>query len=46
ADRTGFSHPDVVLVLTQLSYYYSGLNEEETDPGSIYDQWILYEDEK
>ncbi|CAF1557595.1 unnamed protein product, partial [Rotaria sp. Silwood1] len=27
ADRTGFSHPDVVLVLTQLSYYYSGLNE-------------------
>ncbi|CAF4951552.1 unnamed protein product [Rotaria sp. Silwood1] len=45
-DRTGFSHPDVALVLTQLSYYYSGLNEEETDPASIYDQWILYEDEK
>ncbi|CAF5105503.1 unnamed protein product, partial [Rotaria sp. Silwood1] len=39
-------HPDVALVLTQLSYYYSGLNEEETDPASIYDQWILYEDEK
>ncbi|CAF3839520.1 unnamed protein product [Rotaria sp. Silwood1] len=58
ADRTEFGHPDVALVLTQLSYYYSGLsdlqlsqcfnrlNEEETDPTSIYDQWILYEDEK
>ncbi|CAF3750887.1 unnamed protein product, partial [Rotaria sordida] len=58
ADRTEFGHPDVALVLTQLSYYYSGLNnsqlsqcfnrlnDEETDPTSIYDQWILYEDEK
>jgi len=58
ADRTEFGHPDVALVLTQLSYYYSGLNNsqlsqcfnrlnnEETDPTSIYDQWILYEDEK
>ncbi|CAF0875007.1 unnamed protein product [Rotaria sordida] len=58
ADRTEFGHPDVALVLTQLSYYYSGLNDsqlsqcfnrlnhEETDPVSIYDQWILYEDEK
>ncbi|CAF3595516.1 unnamed protein product [Rotaria sp. Silwood1] len=57
ADRTEFGHPDVALVLTQLSYYYSGLNdeqlsqcfnrlnEEETDPTSIYDQWILYENE-
>ncbi|CAF2635454.1 unnamed protein product [Rotaria sp. Silwood2] len=58
ADRTEFGHPDVALVLTQLSYYYSGLNnsqlsqcfkrlnEEENDPVSIYDQWTLYEDEK
>ena len=23
ADRTEFGHPDVALVLTQLSYYYS-----------------------
>ncbi|CAF4169552.1 unnamed protein product [Rotaria sp. Silwood2] len=56
ADRTEFGHPDVALVLTHLSYYYSGLNnlqlsqcfnrlyEEETNPASIYDQWILYED--
>ncbi|CAF4273305.1 unnamed protein product, partial [Rotaria sordida] len=55
ADRTEFGHPDVALVLTHLSYYYSGLNDEqltqcfnrliaeETDPASIYDQWILYE---
>ena len=55
ADRTEFGHPDVALVLTHLSYYYSGLkdeqltqcfdrlNEEETDPASVYDQWILYE---
>ncbi|CAF3125081.1 unnamed protein product [Rotaria sp. Silwood2] len=57
-DRTEYGHPDVALVLTHLSYYYSGLNEsqlsqcfkrlneQETDPASIYDQWILYEDEK
>ncbi|CAF4143622.1 unnamed protein product, partial [Rotaria magnacalcarata] len=57
ADRTEFGHPDVALVLTHLSYYYSGLsdlqlsqcfnrlNDEETDPRSIYDQWILYEGE-
>ncbi|CAF1080146.1 unnamed protein product [Adineta steineri] len=54
ADKTEFGHPDVALVLTHLSYYYSGLNneqltqclnrlsEEETDPASIYDEWILY----
>ncbi|CAF2993351.1 unnamed protein product [Rotaria sp. Silwood2] len=58
ADRTEFGHPDVALVLTQLSYYYSGLNNsllsqcfnllngEEPDPASIYNQWILNEDEK
>ncbi|UJR12234.1 hypothetical protein I4U23_016411 [Adineta vaga] len=55
ADRTEFGHPDVALVLTQLSYYYSGLtdsqliqcfdrlNERESDPATIYEQWILYE---
>jgi hypothetical protein len=57
ADRTEFGHPDVALVLTQLSYYYSGLNgnqitqclnrlsEKETDSSTIYDQWILYGEE-
>ena len=57
ADRTEFGHPDVALVLTHLSYYYSGLNDEqltqcfdrldetEGDPASIYDRWILYEKE-
>ncbi|CAF1307389.1 unnamed protein product [Rotaria sordida] len=57
AERTEFGHPDIALVLTQLSYYYSGLNdsqmiqcfnrlsEEERDPESIYDEWISQEDE-
>ncbi|CAM4959090.1 unnamed protein product [Rotaria socialis] len=57
ADRTEFGHPDVALVLTQLSYYYSGLNDsqliqcfdrlsaKETDPASIYEQWILAEEQ-
>ena len=55
ADRTEFGHPDVALVLTHFSYYYSGLNDsqliqcfnrlsdEETDSALIYDQWISYE---
>ena len=58
ADRTEFGHPDLVLLLTQLSYYYSGLNdfqliqcfnnlyEKETDPTSIYDHWISIEDDE
>ncbi|CAF5042587.1 unnamed protein product, partial [Rotaria sp. Silwood1] len=57
ADRTEFGHPDVAFVLTQLSYYYSGLNDqqliqcfnrlnnEETDPISIYHQWLSYDDD-
>ncbi|UJR11152.1 hypothetical protein I4U23_015333 [Adineta vaga] len=56
ADRTEFGHPDVALVLTQLSYYYSGLTDSqlkqcfdrlskrESDPATIYEQWIRYED--
>ncbi|CAF4331833.1 unnamed protein product, partial [Rotaria sp. Silwood2] len=56
ADRTEFGHPDVALVLSHLSYYYSGLSnsqlsqcfkrlsESEIDPVPIYDQWVLYED--
>lgn len=27
--RSEFSHPDVVLVLTSLNYYYSGLSDED-----------------
>ncbi|KAF2638121.1 hypothetical protein P280DRAFT_91529 [Massarina eburnea CBS 473.64] len=27
--RSEFSHPDVVIVLTALTYYYGGLNDEE-----------------
>ncbi|KAL5332674.1 hypothetical protein BJX70DRAFT_404369 [Aspergillus crustosus] len=29
APRSEFSHPDVVIVLTCLSYYYAGLSDEE-----------------
>ncbi|KAI4599655.1 hypothetical protein KJ359_001752 [Pestalotiopsis sp. 9143b] len=29
APRSEFSHPDVVMVLTSLSYYYSGLKDED-----------------
>ncbi|TGJ86351.1 hypothetical protein E0Z10_g2449 [Xylaria hypoxylon] len=29
--RSEFSHPEVVMVLTQLSYYYGGLSNEELD---------------
>ncbi|KAL4951222.1 hypothetical protein BDW69DRAFT_42194 [Aspergillus filifer] len=29
APRSEFSHPDVVVVLTCLSYYYSGLSDDE-----------------
>ncbi|KAI0458811.1 hypothetical protein F5B21DRAFT_369579 [Xylaria acuta] len=29
--RSEFSHPEVVIVLTQLSYYYGGLSNEEID---------------
>ncbi|KAI0551021.1 hypothetical protein F4679DRAFT_572663 [Xylaria curta] len=29
--RSEFSHPEVVIVLTQLSYYYGGLGNEQID---------------
>ncbi|CAM4883176.1 unnamed protein product [Rotaria socialis] len=57
ADNTEFGHPDVAIVLTQLSYYYSGLsdsqmlqcfdrlNQDESDPEMIYDEWISLEEE-
>ncbi len=31
AFRTEFGHPDVAIMLTQLSYYYSGLSNEELE---------------
>ncbi|CAF4557907.1 unnamed protein product, partial [Rotaria magnacalcarata] len=48
AENTEFGHPDVGLVLTQISYYYSGLSDlqlrqcfdrlsqNENDPEVIY----------
>lgn len=31
ADRAEFGHPDVAIVLTLLSYYYSGLSDDQLD---------------
>ena len=57
AERTEFGHPDMALVLTQLTYYYSGLTDgqmlqcldrlsrEERHPESIYAEWIDGEEE-
>ncbi|CAF3852881.1 unnamed protein product [Rotaria sordida] len=55
SDRTEFGHPDVALILTHLSYYFSGLNDQqllkcfhrlskEKDPALIYNQWISYDE--
>jgi hypothetical protein len=49
--RSEFSHPDVVILLSLLSYYYGGLTDEQlfdsfahllkSDQGSIqYDEWV------
>ncbi|KAG9202858.1 hypothetical protein G6514_003880 [Epicoccum nigrum] len=49
--RSEFSHPDVVILLTLLSYYYGGLTDDElfdsfvhllrSDQASIqYDEWV------
>ncbi|CAL8126202.1 unnamed protein product [Orchesella dallaii] len=51
AERTEFGHPDMAIVLTQLSYYYSGLNDEQlfqvffilkkmVGPESLFNGWI------
>ncbi|CAF4230683.1 unnamed protein product, partial [Rotaria sordida] len=57
AENTEFGHPDVAILLTQIAYYYKGLtdlqmrqcfdrlNQDESDPEMIYDQWISLEDE-
>ncbi|CAL8134338.1 unnamed protein product [Orchesella dallaii] len=51
AERTEFGHPDMAIVLTQLSYYYSGLDDEQlyeafailkklTGPEKVYNGWM------
>ncbi|KAF8551327.1 hypothetical protein OG21DRAFT_1524515 [Imleria badia] len=51
AQRAEFGHPDVAIILTCLSYYYGGLNEEQLrasfeillkqdDPSLDYDVWV------
>ncbi|KAL1679094.1 hypothetical protein EV122DRAFT_210576 [Schizophyllum commune] len=53
--RAEFGHPDVILTLTSLSYYYGGLNDEELDtafdhllktdnPALRYDDWTKGQD--
>lgn len=52
SDNAEFGHPDVAIVLTCLSYYYHGLNQDQTrhcfdlvtkenDPAAEYQRWIL-----
>ncbi|CAF4009337.1 unnamed protein product, partial [Rotaria sordida] len=55
AENTEFGHPDMAIVLTQISYYYKGLNDSqmfqcfnrlnqhESDPEMTYNQWISLE---
>ncbi|KAG6887054.1 hypothetical protein C0992_001001, partial [Termitomyces sp. T32_za158] len=54
--RADFGHPDVVLLLTCLSYYYGGLTEEQLnqsfellfkldDPPLEYNQWVCGHEE-
>lgn len=51
AERTEFGHPDLAIVLTHLSYYYSGLSDSELmecftalslkqDAETIYSSWM------
>ena len=53
ATRAEFSHPDVVLILTLLTYYYEGLTDQELDLGfahlfksdqasAEYEEWIRH----
>ena len=52
SDRAEFGHPDVAILLTCLSFYYSGLKEvqfehvlrhvlKSDDPALEYDRWVL-----
>ena len=31
AERAQYAHPDIAILLTQLSYYYSGLTNSQLD---------------
>jgi hypothetical protein len=52
AERAQFAHPDIFILLTHLSYYYSGLRncqldqvfdrlKKNSDPNSEYQNWIV-----
>ncbi|CAF1319399.1 unnamed protein product [Rotaria sp. Silwood1] len=57
AENIEFRHPDVAIVLTQLSYYCNGLSDsqmlqcfdrlsqDESDPKMIYEEWLSLEDD-
>ncbi len=51
AEKTEFGHPDLAIILTHLSYYYSGLDEtqlehvfevlkKKKEPEAYYSRWI------
>jgi len=50
SERVEFGHPDIAIILTHLSYYYSGLTDQhlehvfvllylEPDPYSLFESW-------
>ncbi|XP_065660131.1 uncharacterized protein LOC136084024 [Hydra vulgaris] len=44
AERTEFGHPDMAIVLTQISYYMSGLNDDQLDEVFKYLEKCSYKD--
>ena len=57
APNTQFGHPDITIILTCLSYYYTGLTEEQLrisfeilldqdDPSTEYALWVKEHDEE
>ncbi|XP_065660133.1 uncharacterized protein LOC136084025 isoform X2 [Hydra vulgaris] len=44
AERTEFGHPDMAIILTQISYYMSGLNDNQLDEVFKYLDKCSYKD--
>ncbi|XP_047144363.1 uncharacterized protein LOC105847900 [Hydra vulgaris] len=44
AERTEFGHPDMAIVLTQISYYMSGLDDDQLDEVFKYLEKCTYKD--
>jgi hypothetical protein len=42
AERAQFAHPDITILLTQLTYYYTGLTDDQLD--QVFDNLTKYSD--